>query len=297
MEKIIISGAGGFLGTEIVRTLKNSNYEIYALTLQTEKLANKMKNTKVHIVCSNGFDESIFSGNYCFVNCAYPMICSNDKIAEGFNYIKKMFKLLKDNPPLFAINVSSQSVYGNHRKEVANEHTMALLEDSYSVGKYLIELLFDSYCETIRHINLRMAGLIGYKTEVGTINKILKNVIKGEDVSVYGGDQILQYIDVIDAAEGIKNIIENYEVFDSGNYNFGTGNNFTLKELVYIIKQIAEKYGIMFEVNFFDGNYSINRAINCDKLFEVINWRPRISIEQSIDYIIDKSRVEYVKKA
>jgi NAD(P)-dependent dehydrogenase (short-subunit alcohol dehydrogenase family) len=98
-KNIIILGASGILGYEIIKLLLNKNYNIVALDKEKKSKINKFDKFKnfefiKFNLLNNKFDQKfykIIKKNNIFINCAYPRTINWEQI-DGLNISYKDFK-------------------------------------------------------------------------------------------------------------------------------------------------------------------------------------------------------------
>lgn len=282
--KIAITGAGGFLGTELLRQL--SVYEdttIYAFTFDFERERATFVTADNIIAIDNSEAECFdYSEIDVLINCAFPRNVSDESFAKGLDFLQKVVvKSAKDKVGAF-INISSQSVYSQTRKEPADESTPAVLETKYAVGKYFSELFVNSSFENIRHTNLRMASLIGAGFNQRLTNKFVQRVIAGEQLAVSGGDQLFGFLDVRDAASAIITVARSDKEWEPV-YNLGTNNAYTLLGIAEEVISVGKQLGYTApEPMVSESDNWQNSSIDCTRFYETFSWSPEYSLRITI---------------
>lgn len=242
--KIAITGAGGFLGTELLKQLSQKNdITVYAFTFDFERNRSTYVTSENIITLDNSeaadFD---YSSVDALINCAFPRNVENADFANGLDFIQKVIeKAVQDNVGS-VINISSQSVYDPARTQPADENSPVVLTTKYAVGKYFSELFVNSMCRNIRHTNLRMASLIGPGFDQRITNKFANKVIDGEQITVVGGEQRFGYLDVRDAASGIIAVALSDGDWDEV-YNLGNDGSYTLREIAQAAVEVGRELG------------------------------------------------------
>jgi nucleoside-diphosphate-sugar epimerase len=119
--KILISGAGGFLGTEIVSQLaEKENVQLVALTSQEKRLREKVGDSRnVTVFDRNSVFESDFdfSDTDLLINCAFPRNADGIAMADGLRYVERLLEAAVAGGVKSVINISSQSVYSQVREQ------------------------------------------------------------------------------------------------------------------------------------------------------------------------------------
>jgi len=149
-----------------------------------------------------------------------------------------LMKVLKNTEPGSTFNfISSWFVYGDTDLP-AREDSFCNPKGFYSITKRAAEQLLISYCETfnIKYRILRLANVVG-KDDKKVSNKknalqYLINKIKcNNDINLYdGGNFIRDYIDVRDAVEAIRLVVE-YGDFNQI-YNISNGEPIIFSDLI-----------------------------------------------------------------
>jgi len=189
MKRILITGAGGFLGSRLVDCfVKEEDYEIYAVTRKHNVASMKLANDRLHVLSPEEYMEKAYLlGNMdIWINSAFPTGTSGENRAAGLDYICGLMKIVPSYVKI-AIDISSQSIYDSQRKSPADENSAICLNDAYAVGKYMIEKMMDIYCKDIICVHLRLASLIGVGMEQRFINRFIRNICSGEAVRISGG--------------------------------------------------------------------------------------------------------------
>ena len=286
LKKIVITGASGFLGSHLVERLKgDKRYEVYALSSRSGELREKIGGNNIKyfhkdIVTSDLAREILKDA--IIINCAYPRNSTGIAIADGLKYIQGVFESAVVNKAGAIINISSQSVYSQHRTKPATEETPLCLESSYAVGKYLVELMLESDCKgsVTRYTNLRMASLIGPGFDQRIVNRFVKQAYSGEVLHVVINDQRFGFLDIEDAVGAIISLIEREVILWRTLYTVGTGEGYSVKEIAESVKRVFEKLGLVFpEIDIKQDEKKVGQLLIITKLIwtpdsnRYIHWR------------------------
>ena len=92
--KIAITGAGGFLGTELLKQLSQKNdITVYAFTFDFERNRSTYVTSESIITLDNSeaadFD---YSSVDALINCAFPRNVENADFAKGLDFIQKVIE-------------------------------------------------------------------------------------------------------------------------------------------------------------------------------------------------------------
>lgn len=290
---VLVTGAGGFLGTELVRQLvKKDQVRVIAVTSQKLKLHHKIGDTDNIVledreaVFESGFD---FSDIDVLINCAFPRSADGIQMADGLKYIGDVLSVAVAGGVKAVINISSQSVYSQFRENAADENTTLNLESKYAIGKYATELLTNTICKTIPHTNIRTASLIGVGFDQRLVNKFVKQVLSGIDICIKGGRQVFGFLDVRDAASAIIRVAGGTKWGEV--YNLGPTKNYSLAEIAEYVQKAVTDYefvrtGIILEKS---ADWQ-NSSLVSTRLREQFGWEEVHPLMESIGMIIDDVR-------
>ena len=291
---ILLTGAGGFLGTHLLEVLlSQTDHSVIALTSQSKNLCEMLHaaGNRLKIVPTEQCASLPFTEIDVLVNCAFPRNEDGTKMAEGLRFIAEILKAAVDGGVSAVINISSQSVYSQQRTEPATEETPLNLEGKYAVGKYAAELLTNTLCAAVPHTNLRLASLIGAGFDQRVPNKLVAKALAGEELKVLTGTQYYGFLDVRDAADAITAVINSDPVTWSEVCNLGTNEAYTLE---YIAKMVTEIYNQKFSANITyrtePSEKNFNSALNCRKFNAKFHWTPCHSLSDTIQWIYDQKK-------
>ena len=289
-KTILLSGAGGFLGTEILRQVAGrADIRVIALTSQLEKLrAVSGESGNLTVLGRNAIFEDTFSFGTVdvLINCAFPRNAGGAHMADGLMYIRRLLTAALSGGVGSVINISSQSVYSQTRPESATEETPPAPESVYAVGKFAAELLTNCICEGIPHTNIRMASLIGPGFDQRLVNRMIKQALETGHISVKKNQQLFGFLDVEDAARGILSLADIPANQWKECYNLGIGTGYCLTDIAFAVQEVLHsKYGAAIAVDVQEGNECLNTMMISDRFAEETGFVPCINLHQSIDKI------------
>lgn len=279
MKNILVSGAGGFLGLELVRCLvHNPGVQVFALSRQKEHLEslfNSYPNFRHVLEIPHGID--------VFIQCAFPANANGEQLASGIDYVFDLYQEAKTQNVGAVIHISSQSVYCQQKDTPATEMNVLDLGSKYAVGKYAVEKLTNAFFSGIPHTNLRMASLIGPSSDGRILNRFIKQVIAGKDLHIVADPQNFGFLDVRDAAAAIAK----YALSDSTIWeevlNLGSGRSYSLCEIAEGVVNVGTEFGYHSAVIIGDEIGDIRNSMLDGKKFEdLLNWKAEIPLEQTI---------------
>lgn len=296
--KVVLSGAGGFLGRAIVEELIKGEYEIIALTSQIEKCqCQYKKHENVRVIESIMYEQIDFSTVDFLISCAFPTNAEDGvAIARGLEYVCRLLNYANDTEVRHIIDISTQSVYGTQRKCKAKETTQINLDSKYAIGKYCTELMLDGICKNCALTHFRVASLLGPGFDQRIPNVLIERLMQKLPIRIVDGEQIWGYMDVRDAANAIVSSLP--QLYISGGkeiYNIAS-EEYTLLEIIDTILKVGEENqitteSVMYEVT---GKHR-NTSVDASKFKKDFNWKAKYSLEDTIREIY-KSKLETASK-
>ena len=304
MSKVLVTGAGGYIGTQLVRDLVASNHQVVALDryfFGMEPMKEFIGNNKVEIVKQDIRDvtEKDFAG----VDAVCDLAClSNDPAGEmdpeltyqinrdGRIHVAKTAK--KAGVAKYIIS-SSCSVYGQGETPKLDEQSPTNPISVYA--KSTLEAEQENLglaSSSFDVISLRNATVFGLSTRMRfdlVVNLMTLSAFqKGRIIVLGGGKQWRPLVHVKDVSNAFNNIINteqskiNQEIF-----NIGIGN-FQIIDLAYLIKEEL-KMKIDIEIAPDDADKR-NYNVEFKKVKKIIGWIPKYSVEDGVSEIYEALR-------
>lgn len=287
MKTVVITGSGGFLGRNLLREFRD---DVRVIAASSKERRGESERGNVEFIQNASLRTLKWDDVDVLINCAYPRSSTNFEIADGLSFIQSVLSNAVDGGVRSVVNISSQSVYSQKRTEAATEDTKPCLESTYAIGKYASELLTDSICGKLRHTNLRMASLLGVGFEPRLVNRFIRKALNGEQIVITGGNQIFDFLDVRDAANAIARVAVS-ECEWNHCYNLGSSESWTLLEIVRKIEEtISDQCGKRVSVEVNAGGEWQNSALDSKRFYAEFVWQPRITMQQTIEDIIDNAK-------
>jgi nucleoside-diphosphate-sugar epimerase len=294
MQKILITGGAGYVGSVLVPYLIHKNYQITVLDLMF--FGNHLnRHPNLDIVTGDIRDKvlinKIMPGHDIVIHLACvsndPSFELNPKLGKSINLdaFTPLVESAKNNGVNRFIYASSSSVYGIKEESNVVEDMDLLPLTDYSKYKAECELILSKYSSNDFIVTtLRPATVCGYspRQRLDVIVNILTNLAYNKrKITVHGGNQLRPNIHIKDMVTAYYAIINadknkiNGEIFNVGY------ENKTVIELAEIVKKtIGEDVSIVVENT--DDNRSYH--ISSEKIKKVINFFPKYNI---VDAVVD----------
>ena len=316
MNKVIVTGGAGFIGSNLVRRLIADGVDEVLIIddFSTGKEENLDDSPKINLVKSKLEDinnlNSMFEGyDFCFhlaagVGVKYIMNNLSESILTNIQGTHLVFEACKENN-IPVLITSTSEVYGTSEEKSWDEETKSLigpttkLRWSYAVSKMIDEFLALSEYETgnLKPIIVRLFNTIGpnQASEFGmVVPKFIESALKNEDIIIHGdGSQSRSFTWVGDVIEYFIKLVElkNYGEI----YNIGQTEEISIKELAKLVIETSESdsdlkflsHEDVFGDKFEDPS---RRTPNIDKIVEATGIKPSYDIKTMIKEIVEYKR-------
>lgn len=284
MKSIIISGASGFIGRNLIDYYKNKKLNL--ICLSSKKNNKKQKNIKWIKLDKNYhfLKNKKYNFDTIFISTGIGTVgksnINKEKIREKkiFNNLLNLIK--KNNQKCKIVFFSSYSVYGNVKKKSKENDKFKPLS-SYAKNKINFEKKLQKL-KNFEVIIFRLTSLFGPYLKKQLIWDTLQKVKQKKRMEFNGsGNELRDFIYIDDAIKAFdlllrKKIKTNYEIF-----NCGTGKSINVKKIVNLILKLKK----CRKKPYFNGKsvkYIPNKLmVNINKLRNE-NWHPSNNINSGL---------------
>ena len=304
MSTILVTGGAGYIGSHVVKELlKKGHRPVVYDNLQTghrkavnpvpfvhgdlndpEKLKETFRSYSIesvmHFAADSLVGESVKKPLKYFIN----------NIKNSIQLLEIM-ELLKINKLVFS---SSAAVYGEPREVPIREDHPCQPTNPYGETKWIFERILHAFNQTgrIHYISLRYFNAAGadpsgelgedhsYETHLIPIG--LLAALDDKPVSIFGTDYetpdgtcIRDYIHVTDLAQAHILALEKLEAGgESGIYNLGNGNGYSVKEVIETMRKVTARKILTIESERRPGDPA-RLVASSEKITSELGWIPR----------------------
>jgi len=322
MSKVLITGAGGYIGVNTAKLFLEAGYTVVALDnfsqgfkQPLELLQQKYGQDRLVIYSEDltldGADATLtkekdIEGILHFaalLNVGESMMVPEKYFTNNVIGTQKLLHSAINNNIKRFIFSSSCTVYGDVENSPVDETApLQRPASAYGATKKICEEILQWYDQTdkLKYVSLRYFNVCG-SSDDGTLGDakretfgLMQNAVKGalgqqqfefnyQKVNTPDGSPVRDYINVVDLADAH---VKAYEYLVKNNksdvFNLGTGTGNSVLEIVNEIKRVM---GVEFPVS-----DSANRRTgevakifaNYSKAKSLLGWEPKHSLEQSI---------------
>ena len=290
--KILITGAGGFIGSNICNLLSNS-YTVLALSRNFDKLE---KNP--NIICHHSNMADYYSLENIFFNfkpdvvihCAWAGGNASKDLNEMWQVdnINQSIELLRlcslFNVEHF-IGFGSSAEYGNYDQKF-NDDSYCFPNTMYGITKNSFKMISEKYCQMndIKFTWIRPVFTYGPRdVQTRLIPKAILSFLTNKDLTLNKCSANVDYLYIDDFCRAINNIVEQKL---QGTYLVCSDQETNVKSLVEIIyNKIKPSSQLIFDHNLQDNSHQYICGTS-KKLMTLSNWKPLIDLESGLDKTI-----------
>jgi UDP-glucose 4-epimerase len=303
MNKILITGITGFIGSQIAELLVQNNFKVIGLKRSHSNIWRceeiKEKIIWVDIDVEDDYKKQLENiGFETLIHCAWIGVESNERgmwdlQLKNLTFLSELLQISRKVNVKKIIVLGSQAEYGALEGKISETHPTNPLNAYAAIKLACLELTKNfANINDIKWIWIRVFSLFGEKEGVNwlipnTLNSI-KNNIKLE---LTPGEQKYSYLYIKDFTEVIYKLI--YKNVDSGVYNVSSVISFSIKSIVTQIRNIVNP---SFELKFGTLKYRENQSMHIegdmkkleDQIGKINFTDFNVAIENTINYYLNK---------
>lgn len=236
--KILITGAGGFIGKTLCQRL-NNKFTITGISKKFEKKKYRIikHNLKKKINIKETFDYIIH------VAAEIPSKYNDQYIYHSnIKMTKNILKFADENGVFNLIYFSSMAVYDTNKKKNISEKTRLLknLKNDYSKSKIESEKYIKNWVNKKKNnkaLILRIPGIVGKDSHSNFISEIVKKIRDDKKIIIFNYNE--KFNNIVHVNEIVKFIIKQLEIFKKKFLilNFGSKKAIKIKEVLELISK------------------------------------------------------------
>lgn len=284
--KIIVTGAGGLIGSCLTSYLRSCRYDITAIYYHNVLKDCSESYIKMDLSNEDSYRMLELMPIDMIIHCAAAVPTSfygesAEKTSEINRIIDNNIIDFCERKGIRLIYMSSCSIYGLDHQESKNEKSIVSPIGFYAKGKYEAEeKILNSRIP--KPVMLRVNSPYGITQRHQTVLKLfLGSALKNEDIFYHGsGTREQDFINVLDIAVAVEKIITNPDV--CGVFNIASGQVITMKKLAELIVKTTDSGSDIKSSNQIDVQDGYKISIDVSKIRTVLKWIPQVTLEQGI---------------
>ncbi len=295
--KIAITGGSGLIGSEISNLFKKEheitildfteprNSDVNFIKIDIENAKEIIDSTKeieviIHLAAALGVVET--EKNPVKTLDVNAIGTKNVLEACRINNIKKI------------IFSSSSEIYGEPEKIPIKETDRITPITTYGISKLMAEEYIKSYSRAygIEFTIFRLFNVYGEEqANRWVVPEFVKKIVSGEEVTIHGdGKQMRAFCHVSDIANAFQIALTkgNNEIFNVGNNLEPISIKDLANKIITLTKSESKIEFISFDDSSRNRKEIINRAPDISKAIEILEYKPKISLNDGLTRVIKK---------
>lgn len=295
MSKILVTGAGGFVGANVVPRLAEQGFDCLGLDLHRGELEEKFPMIQGDILDENHLDR-VLENVSIIVHLAVSNLRTSIKnpkrnVKINVNGTLNILEAARERGVGKIVYASASSVYGTPRYVPVDEDHPKFPTTVYGITKYASEHLLRVYHRLygLDYFILRFTNVYGPKQHLSTgglVPVALNKIHAGETMQVYGdGSQTRDFVYVGDLARMIVDIVSDEEKKNMI-VNAGTGKEVSILQ---VIETCGRVLGIEPELEFKKQEAGERKRFCADetRCREAFGYAPDTSLQEGIELTAD----------
>jgi len=308
-KKILVTGAGGFIGSHLCEKLAAEGAHVTALVRYNSKgshgfLEDSPKEIKdrINVVFGDIRDEGTFRVNMKDTDIVYHL-AAVPGIPYSFIYPRDIFEIntlgplnllnaARDLRPGKIVLVSSAETYGDYKYLPIDEEHPQFPKSPYAAAKAAMEKFGWSfyYAYELPVTVVRLFNNYGPRQSARAVTPtIITQLLSGDEIKIGSLHPRRDYTFVLDTVEAF---IKVGLLDESGNvFNISSGKSLSVKEIIDIVSGLLNKKDIKIvteESRIRPGSSEVpDLRADFSKLREKTGWQPRYSYEEGLKITIE----------
>jgi len=302
--KICVTGGAGFIGSALVRSFLEKNYEVTIfdnfsnsseenisalLNKGASLVEDDVTNYEALVKALNNFDLAV----HLAAQTSVEESIKNPELTHAIN-VGGTINLLRacvTNKVNKIIVASTAAVYGQPKNLPVSENSSTNPISPYGKSKLNMEKHIQKFSQdnNLDCILLRFFNIYGKGQSdayAGVITKFMKNISENKPLVIFGnGSNTRDFIAIEDVIDSIHNAISNLDGKRGDCYNIATGRAVSIKELAELMLSISgKKLEIKFEPPK-KGDIPYSYA-NIDLAEKELGFYPKISLKEELEKLL-----------
>jgi len=298
-KKILITGATGFIGKNLLPSFSSDHYEVRLLTRNPSNLPSDVRDLSLTGDLSDTGsyirDIADFNPDIC-IHLAWEGIpdFSFDMCWKNLENSIKFFQILFKHTDCSKIVVSGSCFEYNKESEVCNESDRCAVDSDFAWAKHSLYSFLNYEClkDHKELIWFRIFFVYGPgQREKSLVPFIINSFELNEKVLLKSPFNTQDFIYIQDVVDAIKNSVD--KEIESGIYNLGTGLGVNVYSICKIAASILDTGHLLPDVENEQKDKTLtsqNFWADMEKTCLALQWKPSVSLQDGI-----RAYVEYRK--
>ena len=313
MDRVLITGGNGFIGSHLAELLLDQGDDVTLFDTHFNSNTAHLSCTKIRgdVRHYSRIKQAVVGQDAVFHFAAVsrvawgqldPYTCWRTNQLGTLNVLEACRKA-KTSPVLFY--ASSREVYGEPKYFPVDEAHPKMPLSIYGMTKLCAERACRSYADPslsrpVKSVIFRFSNVYGSERDLPerVIPKFMRKALRGEDITLYGGEQVLDFTFIDDTIQGI---LRAYAAsMDGGGhllgqeFHFVTGRGVSVSDLAGMIIALTGSSAqiVLGPANNFDVRKFVGSPAKSHKL---LGYKPKVTLEEGLKRLRDRTLSSAIK--
>lgn len=209
MEKILVTGAGGFIGSYLAEDLFRHGYCVTGLVRNADSV--KLPCSVVEANLAEDINISWHGDIIIHAAGRIPAagVTASEYKRDNIDAMESLLNFAKAKKVKLVIYLSTTDIYGRKNRKILDENTEKILDENmeYGISKYYAERLLQEN-EDVNYVILRLPSIFGKRAGNTWLTRAVANMKHNNAVEVYSADVASNnFLAIEDLAKFIRVII------------------------------------------------------------------------------------------
>ncbi|MCC7045659.1 MAG: NAD(P)-dependent oxidoreductase [Alphaproteobacteria bacterium] len=185
--KVLITGAGGFLGRHLAIDLARQGFDVVA-TYRGAAPAGVANAVRLDLVTADGLPAGVEAVVHAAATSAWAGVSAAAMARDNVEATRRLIELATKAGARRFVFCSSMSAFGDIKSGSVDESTPVADPDVYGMTKLIGEALLGEAAPGLSGLALRLPAVIGPGAKRNFLAEALRKMKAGEDVSIFNPD-------------------------------------------------------------------------------------------------------------
>lgn len=313
MKHVVVTGAAGFLGSHLVKSLIDQGHQVTGidnLSTGVSKNLHEVANSplfffrEADVTLPDSLDflmDQPVDEVYHLASPASPKFYQADSIGTIWVNTRGTYHLLelariKGAKFLYS---STSEAYGDpevhpqpesYRGNVNTWGPRACYDEAKRLGEVFCYEYYTKHSVPVKVARIFNTYSSGLRNDDGrVISNFVTQALTGQDITVYGdGSQTRSFCYVDDNIKGLQKLMEAVSA-DGEIINIGNPTEYSVLEVAHLVKRLTQSESRIVYLPLPQDDPKVRRPV-IDKAKKLLNWEPEIGLEEGLGLMIQHYR-------